>query len=391
MKIILLLYSVLATSFIPQLIPANRPTFDRNFYQLPGTPYFDHGYEWWWYSFVAQNQRTGELRPFYIQYFVMNPGLALKEGLDQARFGEHPAYSKVVAGTWGKECAQSQSFYPVTSFHASTEKLEVHIANNRADERNLKGGIFVGKDGSTIHPHRTFDSGSLEWDLQIQRDVSFSFGYATSRLLQRSGAFQMLWDVPGMKSSYSGSVIWNEEVYDVMPKTSFGYQDKNWGADYAKSWIWLSCNHFRSVQSNSEQPSASLVVGGGQPTFLGQSLGEKVLVGFNYQGKFFEWNFTNLLNSPKQRINMSENPTQIVWDISIENLLHRIDIQFVAEKSEMLQLYYENPNGIHKPESLWNAGTAQGTVQFFKKQGLSKWILVDSLEGTWGAGEYAIP
>ena len=34
-----------------------------------------NGYDWWWHSFVATHAETGELKPFFIEYYVINPGL----------------------------------------------------------------------------------------------------------------------------------------------------------------------------------------------------------------------------------------------------------------------------------------------------------------------------
>ena len=34
------------------------------------------GYDWWWHSFTAEDAETGEEKPFFIEYFTCNPGLA---------------------------------------------------------------------------------------------------------------------------------------------------------------------------------------------------------------------------------------------------------------------------------------------------------------------------
>ncbi|MDA3927964.1 MAG: hypothetical protein PF541_03340 [Prolixibacteraceae bacterium] len=34
-----------------------------------------NGYDCWWHSFVATHAVTGELKPFFIEYYVINPGL----------------------------------------------------------------------------------------------------------------------------------------------------------------------------------------------------------------------------------------------------------------------------------------------------------------------------
>jgi hypothetical protein len=187
-------------------------------------------------------------------------------------------------------------------------------------------------------------------------------------------------------------VVWNGELYEVAEDSPigypFGYQDKNWGRDYTSPWIWLSCNNFTSLEGAKQPSGASLVVGGGKPSLFGHSLGEKVLVAWSYNGNFYEWNFTNLLDSPKQKISISESSTQIFWDISMKNSTHRIEIHFTADKAEMLDLFYENPRGVRKLVPLWNSGTARGTVQFYERQNGSQWQLIDTLEGNWGAAEY---
>lgn len=44
----------------------------RNGYMLSGS-LNRKGYDWWWHSFVAKNKQTGELEPFFIEYFIINP------------------------------------------------------------------------------------------------------------------------------------------------------------------------------------------------------------------------------------------------------------------------------------------------------------------------------
>ena len=33
------------------------------------------GYDWWWHSFVGTHAESGALKPFFIEYYVINPGL----------------------------------------------------------------------------------------------------------------------------------------------------------------------------------------------------------------------------------------------------------------------------------------------------------------------------
>ena len=48
------------------------------------------GYDWWWHSFTAYNEKTGEAKPFFIEFFVCNP----ESGGDVPVFGQLPENQK---------------------------------------------------------------------------------------------------------------------------------------------------------------------------------------------------------------------------------------------------------------------------------------------------------
>ena len=74
------------------------------------------GYDWWWHSFTARHEKTGEEQPFFIEFFVCNPALGGKEPI----FGQHPeskekglmpSYLMVKAGWWGENAGQLHRFF----------------------------------------------------------------------------------------------------------------------------------------------------------------------------------------------------------------------------------------------------------------------------------------
>ena len=46
----------------------------RNQYMLTGA-LARQGYDWWWHSFTAINEKTGAEKPFFIEFIVCNPAL----------------------------------------------------------------------------------------------------------------------------------------------------------------------------------------------------------------------------------------------------------------------------------------------------------------------------
>ena len=84
---------------------SNRQDITRDGFMLDGS-FARKGYDWWWHCFSAKNERTGENRSFFIEFFTCNPALGgslpvygqLPENREK---GILPSYLMVKAGWWG--------------------------------------------------------------------------------------------------------------------------------------------------------------------------------------------------------------------------------------------------------------------------------------------------
>lgn len=344
-----------------------------------------NGYDWWWHSLVAVNNKTGELEPFFIEYYIINPGLGGKEPI----FGQipnkqqKPSYSMIKAGKWGSDKKQIHNFYGVDSFNASRDKMSVQIGDNIADDKKLIGSVKMELETVKKHPEYMCDNGDMSWDLKVEKDLSYSVGYGASKLFRTLNLFSMFWHVEGMKTKYSGTIIYNNQEYTVNPETSCGYQDKNWGRDYTNPWIWLNCNNFID-NDDKKCENTSLDIGGGNPKVLGLSLGEKILVAFNHQGTLYEFNFSHIFFQ-KQKWNCRIEDNKVIWDVEVSNKKHILKVNFSCPLDSMILVNYENPKGIKKHNKLYNGGYASGTVELTQKKSKK---LICSLSGSMGGCEY---
>ncbi len=368
------------------------PGYYRNGYMLVGNM-ANKDYDWWWHSLVAENKDTGELRPFFIEYYVVNPGLGGTEPIlgqlpENKAQGVKPSYAMIKAGTWGdSSSAQIHNFYGIDTFSAATATMDVVIGSNTATDTSLVGSVKVTPEEAAAHPEYMCDAGEMSWDLTADKLLSYSMGYGTSELFSRLNAFQMFWHVQGMFTQYSGTIIYNGQEYIVRPETSAGYQDKNWGSDYTNPWIWLNCNNFKSADTGKKLKYTSLDVGGGNPTVFGVPLGEKVIIAFYYQGDLYEFNFSKFWTNTHLDVDCGVRPDEVYWNIAAWTSDAAIEINFTCPKSHMQLFNYENPQGEKNHDQLWNGGFASGTVKFYKKRGAG-YILIDTLEGRLGGCEY---
>lgn len=365
-------------------------SMSKNAYRLTKTS-AKRGYDWWWHSLVAEDAETGELKPFFIEYFVINPALwngeiVWGQKAEPKKNNKKPCYAMLKVGAWGEDKVQLHNFYPITEFSASTTELNCKIAHNTLSETSLKGEVSVSETERDNFPERMSDAGSMKWDLSVEKDVSFDVGYGSSELFNKLNAFHMYWHAQGMKCKYNGKIIFNNKKYIVKPETSFGYQDKNWGKDYTNPWIWINCNNFTSTITNTKV-DVSLDLGGGCPKIFGIALPRKILTAFYYKGEFIEFNFSKFWKKSKQQFNTHEDNNYFYWDVASESKKHRIEVNFKCEKSKMLHVNYENPDGMKNHNRLWNGGHANGTLKFYQKNG-NKLTLIDELQGELGGCEY---
>jgi len=349
------------------------------------------GYDWWWHSFVATHSKTGELKPFFIEYYVINPGLWKGDivwGQQKVNKQNHvkPCYAMLKVGTWGEDKVQLHNFYPISDFHASRKELDCSIGPNTLSESGLSGEVRVSEQERDAFPERMSDAGNIRWDLSVEKKVQFDVGYGSSKLFNYLNAFHMYWHVQGMRCAYRGKIYFNEEEYDVHPETSYGYQDKNWGRDYTSPWIWLNCNNFYST-AKKEPTDASLDLGGGCPKVFGVPLNRRILTALHYEGQLIEFNFSKFWLKSNQHFNSHEDEKFIHWEVRSENRNYMIEVNFKCEKSKMLLVNYESPDGEKRHNKLWNGGHAEGLVKLYKKTS-SGFILLDELTGTLGGCEY---
>ncbi len=144
------------------------------------------GYDWWWHSFVAEKEDTGELQPFFIEYYVINPGLwngkiIWGQQKESKANKKKPCYAMLKVGTWGDDKVQLHNFYNISDFYASTKELNCKIGSNILTENNLVGEVHVSDKERDSFPERMSDSGSMKWNLSVVKEVQFDVGYGSSK------------------------------------------------------------------------------------------------------------------------------------------------------------------------------------------------------------------
>ena len=370
----------------------NHHDISRNACMLQG-PLAHHGYDWWWHSFTAQDAETGEDKPFFIEFFLCNPALAEEEPVlgqlpENRRLGKRPSYLMVKAGAWGEDHCQLHRFFAWKDvILRGKAPYRVEAGDCLASETELKGSVTVGREEAAAHPEWMCNAGTISWDLTVDKQIAFNVGYGAGKLLRDAEAFAMYWHAEGMKSAFSGEIVFNGRRYLVTPEKCYGYADKNWGRDFTSLWVWLSSNCLVSRKTGEPLSNSVFDIGGGRPKIYFVPLDRRLLGVFWYEGREYDFNFSKLWLRVKTEFSFEEREDLAVWHVRQENVNAVMETEIFCRKADMLLVNYEAPDGSKRHNRLWNGGNGWGTIRLYdKKNGQPE--LVDEVTASHVGCEY---
>lgn len=373
----------------------NKKDERRNACMLTGK-FKKRGYDWWWHSFTAVNDATGQEVPFFIEYFLCNPALAKKTPtlgqLPQNKAdGTKPSYLMVKAGCWGSNKVQLHRFFAWkdVNLHGKAP-YSVSADDCFASDTKLLGSINISEQDAASHPEWMCDAGSMSWNLELDKQVAFNVGFGASALFRALKAFEMYWHAEGMKTLVSGTITLNGESYTVKKENSYGYADKNWGCGFTSPWVWLSSNDLVSNVSGKRLTNSVFDIGGGRPKVFGIALERKLLSAFWYEGKPYEFNFSKFWTGTKTTFSYEDTAEEIVWHVEQQNHHALMRTEMKCKKSDMLWVNYEDPDGNKRFKKLWNGGNGYGNVKLYKRHGKKLELIDDITVGHLGCeyGEF---
>ena len=354
------------------------------------------GYDWWWHSFTGHHAITGEKRAFFIEFFCCNPALAEDEpvlGQLEANIaaGKKPSYIMVKAGCWGKGAKQLHRFFAWKEAEVGTGvPFYISADDCLCCETDLIGSVSVSAADAQAHPEWMCDAGTMLWDLRVDKKITYNVGYGASSPLRAAKAFEMFWHAEGIKCAYEGTVMIDGEPYIVDPEACFGYADKNWGRDFTSPWVWLSSCNLVSTKSGNRLDNSAFDIGGGRPKVAGIALNRKLLGCINYEGRPFEFNFSKPWTGSTTEFDCWETDDAIYWHVVQQTREAKMQTDITCEKSDMLLVNYEAPDGSKRHNRLWNGGTGIGRIQLFEKRNKTFELLDDIRAASVGCeyGEY---
>ena len=370
-------------------LPMNKSDLNRNAYLLQGAM-ARKGYMRWWHSFTGVQPETGETRTFFVEYFIINPGL----GSEQPILGQHPYFKKrdmrpsyvmIKAGAFPGKAADNQelvgkqlhAFFPISSLKIAKDPLIIQAEDCFYSENHISGRVDVTTKEAR-HLSLMTDEGSMEWDLEVHKAVACHTGFLSNAFFTALNALTSFWHAEGIRTFYKGSVTLDGISYQVTPENSYGYADKHWGKSYNRPWLQLASCHLISERTGHELKHSALAMDGCSPKFLCFPLKRRLMLQLTYTGEDFEFHFAKPGSFCRCKWNIKETNKRYIWHIMAQNKSAVIKISGSCRKEEMLPLRYEAPDGSKAEVPLSGGRSGYGSLQIYRRTPAGKQLL-DSL------------
>ncbi|MGL4981695.1 MAG: hypothetical protein ACRC4W_02345 [Treponemataceae bacterium] len=339
----------------------------RNMYKLKGYR-GKNAFDLWWHSFTGVNVITGEAKSFFVEYYILNPSVTpnkvvLGQREDNKLYKIQPSYVMIKAGAWGDDACQIHNFYPAEEMISQQKYLDIQIGSCKLSEITISGSVHVAKEEVDYHPECLSDAGSMSWDLKVNKTLSTG-KLEKKRFLRKP---EMHWHGQGIKTEYSGRIVFNGEEYLVEAADCNGYADKRWGVRFPNPFFTIYASNIVSDFNEKKMASSALVI---YNQISGFNQKETLQILLYLDGK--QYHFTSVIAKKQSKIAYSmtknEDDNILQWTITAEKQNILMDILVYCKESEMLNLVHESSSGELQFEDMKCGGTGWGHLKMYHRK-----------------------
>jgi len=345
----------------------NRSDLDRNAYMLFGS-LAKRGYLRWWHSFTGHSTVSGRSRTFFVEYLILNP----LRGCFKRSADKQQSYVQITAGVFpseGEKGLQFVSRYPVRAAKYAKHPLYFQVDENIMSENRISGFLNIPPQEAESVDYYT-NSGSIEWDIEINKTLACHTGIIGSPLMSALNALDSFWHGEGIRSQMRGFVTIDDETYEISPEESFGYADKHWGRSYNNPWLQLASCDLISQRTGKPLKNSALAIDGCCPRFLFFRLKPCLMMQLTYTGEDFCFSFARPLNPSRMKWATKEQSRHIGWHIKGQSAKAYFKLTLTSAKKDLMKLSYDDPGATAREhierKPLWAGANASGTIDLYR-------------------------
>ena len=341
----------------------NKHDIKRNLPRMTGK-LGSYGYDRWCHIFTGVSKQSGKKKTFFVEYCILNPEIGGKEPIMGDKQYQRPAYLLVTAGTYGRNGFSLKKYYGIEEMDVAPTFLKITAGECFLSENNIWGRI------RSEH--------NMMWSLRVNKRAAFHVGYSASRAIREINPFDMYWHAEGLRTEFDGTVLLDEETYDVKPESCHGYADKKWGRDYTCPWFWLYGGQLKSRKTGKLLERSAFAIGGGNPVVLGFPLRSKPFADVNYEGKSHVINYSEPWTFARMKYSCVMKNGKILWHIKAVNLATAMEIKILCDEDEIQEVEYQAPDGVWNRDLMLRGGSGKGEIILYRRSG-RRYSIIDRI------------
>ena len=353
-------------------------------YQLTGANK-KSGVNLWRFVFSAVERVSSQERVFFIELAFLNPWLTPSEpvlgfkprvnistedlqnvlaGTSSAQKIQSenivtPSYATVRAGVLGPGAHQVCEYYATKDIVVSSRSFDVQIGNCHFDDTKLSGSVSCSPNEINDHPEYLCESGTISWNLRYDMAIGFDNGYKGS---------ETTWQVPGTKTIFTGNVYIDGKEYEVIPKKSYGYIDRNWGKKFQDEWFHISTSNVASLINGKVYQNSAITLQGVYDGRVSAMLNiEKKLSIYTADSSKRKYQSVSSCSQMPE----TEDGEKLHWSVSISDKSHVLDVDVFCLAKLMYVRTWELPEGERKQIKILTGGNGTGEIRLYKRHGKS--------------------
>jgi hypothetical protein len=345
-----------------------------------------NGFDRWRLVCNGVSAKTGEERTFFFEFYIVNPLLSPDEcilgfksrlaakteaDLQYALAGTqsaatateeilvHPSYVMVKAGCLARGGKQLNAFFPSSKMETGKKDLLIRVAKGEESECILtdsrtRGAVSVKYADLMEKPELLCNAGSIDWDLQYERMLE-SFPDFSHKNVN--------WSTLCPYATFMGKIHFDGEEFNVLPKSSFGYIDKNWGHDFTSPFFHLNASSLTSTITGKALENSCFVVQGEYDGRLSvfAAIEDKLLLFSAQSRKKYSVTY-ECIETPRD-----EEGVKLHWMVSVHDRNTVMDIDIFCNTESMFVRDYESPAGGRKVMKVLGGGTGSGEIRLYRR------------------------
>lgn len=255
-------------------------------------PYFEG-----WYFKI--NQRETGLGFFFI-YGVIFPG--------NQTSGE--AFLHFGGGHDGRTVYKS---FPLDSFSAGTEDLDVVMGKNKATKSRIIGEVLNNQK-------------EFRWDIDIEQRMTWD---KTMGSYTDSDELDVNWQVEHLSAVADGFIEWDGQHFEL--DNALAYSDHNWGPEFPSYYMWMQGAHFPN------RVDAFSLSGGAVNGLLGER--QAYMIGYYRDGELLTFRTQDMAR-------IYGFYDDLIWTINAEKGNQRLTIWASADQATMFRMLAPTLSGM---------------------------------------------